>query len=162
MKIPTWLLSHQFAVLFVIFILLVGVYLIYQPRISRKADEGGRGNHPLRKTVIYFYIMIAMAIVSLIINYFRRAPSQVQLEKGLKMSTDNGLKYQAWQISHPYAVPLLIFIVLVVVCTICLTMFFRKTDERGQGKHLRNFFIFFCITTAMAIGALIISLFHGR
>jgi hypothetical protein len=106
--------------------------------------------------------MVAMAIVSLIINYFRRAPSQVQLENELKMATDNGLKYQAWQISHPYAMPLLFFILLVGVYTICLPRLSRKANEGGPGKHLRNFFIFFCIANAMAIGALIISYFRGK
>jgi len=86
----------------------------------------------------------------------------VQLENERKISTDDGLKYQAWQISHPYAVPLLFFIFVIVMYIIFLPRAFRKMNEGGQGKNLlRIRLIVFCVATVMAIVALIISFFRG-
>ena len=72
LKLPTWFISHPYAVLFIICMLLAGVYIICRPRISRKADDGDQGKHPLGKIVIYFYILTAMAIVALIVNLIHR------------------------------------------------------------------------------------------
>jgi hypothetical protein len=71
MKLPTFFLLHPYTVLFLISILLVAIYIIYLPKASRKTNEEGRGKHPLRKIVIYFYIITAMAIVSLLVSYLR-------------------------------------------------------------------------------------------
>jgi len=145
---------------FVILILLVGVYVICRPKLSQSADAGGQGKHPLRIIVIFAYILAANAIVQLIINYFRGEPSQAQIQNELKMATENGLKYQAWQISHPYAVPLFIFILVVVVFIISVSRIYRKMKE---GKNpLLNLGLYFCIATVMAIVTLIISFFRGK
>jgi hypothetical protein len=162
MKIPTWIQLHPFLPVYGILILLVGVYIICLPRISRKANEGGQRKYSLRtRMFVIFASFIAInEIIQLVIGLFRGPPSQVQLENELKMSTENGLKYQAWQISHPYAVPLLIFILVVVAFIISVSRIYWKMKE---GKNpLLNFGLYFCIATVMIIGALIISFFRGK
>jgi hypothetical protein len=110
--------------------------------------------------VIFACIIATNEIIQLVIGLFRGAPSQMQLENERKMATDNGTKWLAWQISHPYAVPLLIFILVVVVFIISVSRIYLKMKE---GKNpLLNFGLYFCIATVMAIVALIISFFRGK
>ena len=59
MKIPTLLLLHPFVVIFVFFLLLVGVYILFRPMLSRSADSAGQGKHPLRMVVIFAYLLAA-------------------------------------------------------------------------------------------------------
>lgn len=162
LKQQAWMISHSYVPFLLIFISAVGCIILSLSyfRITRKMKKRGQDKHPLPKSFIFLGIWTAMAVVSLLINYFHGAPSQVQLENELKMSTDNGLKYQAWQISHPYAVPLLIFLSVVAVLIISASRIYRKMKE---GKSpLLNLESYFCIATVMAIVALLICIIRGK
>jgi len=62
---------HHYTLLFLFFIFIVGVYVVFLPRISQKMNKGGQGKHPLPKVVVYFCIMTVLAVLSLVINYLR-------------------------------------------------------------------------------------------
>jgi hypothetical protein len=144
----------------VIFVIVVGLYLVYLPRLSRKTEEERHRKFPfqLRALVIMLYVLMALVIKTMVSEYFGAASSQAQRESALTITTENGLGFQAWQISHPFAVPLLILL-LLVASVIGLAMLFRWTNKE-KSNDMRNFLIFLCVATVAIIGALIFSFFR--
>jgi hypothetical protein len=69
-KIPEWVQMHPYTMLLLLFIFFVGMCLISHRRISRKINGGNLLKHPLGRMLLYFYILTALAIVFLLVNYF--------------------------------------------------------------------------------------------
>jgi hypothetical protein len=71
LKLQTWSISHPYALLSLFFIFVIVMYIIFLPKLFRKMSEPGPGKRWFRNMLLYFCIVNAMAIVSLLISYFR-------------------------------------------------------------------------------------------
>jgi hypothetical protein len=154
MASTSWLQSMLIAAL-LIAALPLG-YLIY--RVRRSEDEG-RGSPSSRTWLLY--IVLGLFVFSGIRGvFFEKLPSQDQIQKRLSVAHQNGAEWQAWQVSHPYAVPLFIFVLCMGALVICLTMLIRTTVGKGWGALFGNILFWFCLAFVLTFGALALSFFR--
>jgi hypothetical protein len=155
MQTAPWFQSVVIAVLLTT-VLPLG-YLIY--RIRRSEDKGRRSPSPRSWLIIIVFGMFMLSAIKSI--FFDKLPSREEIEKRLNAPPpDNVIKWQAWQMSHPYAVPLFILILCVVTLTIRLAVLIRTTRGRGWSALFGNYLFWVCLAFAMILGALTLSLFR--
>jgi hypothetical protein len=71
LKLQSWVILHPYTTLFLFFAIIVCMYIMFLPKVYRKANEGNQGKRSLPRILIYFCIANVLAIVILIISCFR-------------------------------------------------------------------------------------------
>jgi hypothetical protein len=130
-------------------------YLIYRVR----SEDKGRGSPSPRSwlIIIVFGAFILSAIKRVL---FDKPPTREEIEVALNGSRENGIRWQAWQVAHPYAVPLFILILCIGTLAICVTVLVRTSRGRGWGVLFGSCLFWFCLAFALALGALFASFFR--